>query len=130
MNHLNEDTLLQWALELLDDEQRRAAEDHIAQCGQCREQWNRVCSDLQAISGLQPAVALSVPVKSRSVRWFQSPLLRAAALILLGVSAAWITAREVLPRHIRVVAAPRECRVPADSLSRLAAPDATEIPHG
>ncbi|MHC4855593.1 MAG: zf-HC2 domain-containing protein, partial [Planctomycetota bacterium] len=49
MNHLNEDKLIQYAFDLLDADQRHAAQQHLDACGDCRNALDSLKSKFAAM---------------------------------------------------------------------------------
>jgi hypothetical protein len=129
MNHLDDDTLLQLTLEILDEPEAREAEAHLASCAECRERRSRVQQHIAVIAGIRLDSPLSVsrpPVRSNRSR----SLWRVAALILVGFLAGWISSQWTNHRPVRVIPARFHIVAPADSLGRYSAGDAMSFSRG
>lgn len=84
MKHLNEDTLLKLALDLLEGEEKAQALSHLTECGNCREAFAKLKSEAGRLGDFEPELPEArypLPrTKSAGKLW----LLRAAALLLIG----------------------------------------------
>ncbi len=100
--HLSDDSLMQYALDLLDDDDREAVAAHLAGCEQCRTRLEIVRGDIAAIEQVEvtiPSPPLSFPVQRRTNAW--AVLVRAVALILVGFVTGWYLSSQV--RNTEVV---------------------------
>jgi hypothetical protein len=90
MNHINEDKLLEHALDLvIDITERDVIETHLAECPDCRASLMRAKNDIGIISSVRPRLPqLSSPNHKKEARLLW-PLLRAAALIAFGISVGY-----------------------------------------
>ncbi|MCP4583003.1 MAG: hypothetical protein GY839_15450 [candidate division Zixibacteria bacterium] len=127
MNHINEDKLLELALEISAGESERVEiETHVKNCPECREQLKAIQKDIEVIGSVRGHIALPKPAIHRK-RPLTRAILKVAALFLfgfltgLGIS-SW-TNREpisVIPSYLKL-------SPPADSLTGRVVSDATQI---
>ena len=59
MNHLNEDILIQYAFDLLDNEQQKDTAAHLEQCADCRVQLEQIQKQFAALDVLKENAVLS-----------------------------------------------------------------------
>ena len=138
MTHPTEDSLLAFALDVIDDRSERAAIGaHLRECAECAARSARIQGELGVIGGLQPrGRRLVMPELASRRRLTAMVLLRSAAMLLvgfaLGMRAGERVHREpvsVAPAYVTLVPAP-------DSLWPYAVADGTEaglassIPRG
>ncbi|MFH1374177.1 MAG: hypothetical protein ABII79_10305 [bacterium] len=126
--HISEDKLIEYALEIVDvDNERAEIEEHLETCQLCRSRLREVRSDIDTISSIR----LDRPVAATpsSTTWHDAvyPLLRVAALIVIGLVAGFGTSLWFEDKPARVVSQYVTLSSPADSVSRYAASDATDI---
>jgi hypothetical protein len=128
MHHINEDSLLKYALDIIDDDEEHSEiESHLATCPKCRGRLDIIRSDLDIIGNIEPSrTRLDLPVKRQRPNILY-PLLRAAALIIFGIVIGYGAANlqkgekvSVSPSYAILAPAP-------DSLAGVAVSDATEI---
>ncbi len=128
MNHLNEDLLLKYALELVEGKKEQGdIESHLSACSECRALLRELHSDMDVIGSVRSHRArLDLPVR-KSGRNIRYSIIRAAAFIILGIAIGYgganLEFREkvsVTPSYVTPAPAP-------DSLIGLAVSDATEI---
>ncbi len=129
--HISEDKLLEYALEIVEDDiERDKIEEHLEACQSCRSRLNEVENDIDVISSVRP----HRPVAATPVgpRWRHAvyPLLRAAALIVIGLGMGFGASAWLGDKPARVVSQYVTLSSPADSVSRYAASDATDISSG
>jgi len=85
MTHLNEDQLLEYALEIYADEKkRRETEAHLRECPQCRTLLSKIKSELEFIGSIRPRVTEYLMPFPKQRESFLTALLRTAALLILG----------------------------------------------
>jgi len=130
MNHIDEERLLEYALEVCSDESDHTdIERHLGDCSQCRDRLKVIKEDIEIIGGVRPSQAvLSLPgTKARNSMVY--PLLRAAALIIFGIfvgfgAASWINQKPAFVSPAYVTLTPPDLTLEASAVS-----DATEIPQ-
>lgn len=129
MSHIDENKLLAYVLEILDcDSERDEIAAHLAGCAECRAQLETMRGDVETISSVRPhGRVLRIP-NPRARGWGMYAILRAAAMIVLGVflgfgasSVMHHRPREVVPPYA-VLSPPRDCS------SGCAVTDVTEVP--
>ena len=109
MSHPNEDQLLKLVLELLDADETRQIEEHLAECEPCRQRLEELQGQTEMIGSIEPEIdrayyPLPVIKRVRSVT-----LLKATALILIGFLAGYGASQfsqsepvNVVPQRIQV----------------------------
>jgi hypothetical protein len=117
MNHLDDDTLLKSVLELLDERDKMMVREHLSQCRKCSLRFNQVGNQIKAIGSFEPQIETEVhplpPRKSTIV----IPLLRAAAFLILGFFAGYLTSEFLRPRQVNVVQQHLITKSPVTSIS-------------
>jgi hypothetical protein len=128
MIHIDEDRLLEYALEICPGTEKTEIAGHLAGCSRCGAELGRIQRDLQAIGGVRPRVRLTEMSGRRSRQTIVYSILRAAALIIFGIfigygASAWLyrAPAPVSPSYIRP-------SPPEDLLKGIAVSDATEVP--
>jgi len=130
MSHIDEDRLLAYALEILDrDSERDEVGAHLAGCAECRMRLEGVRRDVETIGSARPyghALRISNP-KARGRRVYA--VIKAAAMIVLGVVVGLGASRlvhhpsaEVVPQYM--VLSPPDDRSPGGAVG-----DVTELPQ-
>jgi len=117
MNHLEDDKLLELALELLENDEAVKLKEHISECHDCREKFEAVKKRMDIIGGFDPVIeepSHTFPNRRRSATkvW-----LRAAAILIVGFAAGYFTARYSQPECVNVVGQLLAVNTPADTLS-------------
>ena len=128
MTHISEDDLLRYALEVVaSDEERTSVAAHLAVCSECRTRLEKLERDIEVIGSVRPRPGLlHIPHQhSRQVSTYA--ILRAAALVVVGVlvglgASNWVSREPVFvaPAYITLSA-------PTDSLTSYSVSDATDI---
>jgi hypothetical protein len=125
MNHPSDDTLLQLALELFDDDENAALHGHLDHCADCRAHYEHIRANMQLLGSIAPDVeAPSLPrQKTRVVRFH--PLLKAAALLAVGFFGGFAASAFVNEPPVNVVPSYLVTSLPPDSIARYPVSDAT-----
>ncbi|MBU0509687.1 zf-HC2 domain-containing protein [bacterium] len=127
MNHLSEDKLLEYVLELLDGNDERDVRLHLEKCEECRHRYEKVQREVSMFGGVEATGT----IPAFPLRRARSPVLhvalRAAALLLIGFLAGYGTSNWTCPTPVNVIPAYTELSPPADSLARFAVTDATGV---
>lgn len=103
MDHLNDDILLKSALGLLDEAEEKRIEDHVKTCDQCRNQRNSMNHQIEIIGSFEPKLdvqAYPLP-RARSIPFL--PLLKAAAILIIGFMLGYLTSELSQPRAVSVM---------------------------
>lgn len=128
MDHISEDNLLAYALEVLDNEADRAEiEAHLKTCSNCRASLAGIHADINSISGIKgqfDGAEIYFPRKKKS---FGYALLKAAALIMLGFLGGLVVSGNLHHEPVSISASYLKLSPPADSALGFTACDATEI---
>jgi len=127
MNHPHDDDLLKFALELLDEDDAREIEDHVKTCRECHAKLARIREEATLLGSVQCAAAAPEFPRRRAKSRVLYVALRAAALLLIGFLAGYGTSNLTCPPPVNVIAASEKLSPPADSLTRYAFSDATDI---
>jgi len=129
--HITEDKLLEYALEITDDNVDQAEiEGHLDACQSCRSRLKELRHDIDVIGSIRPPRPVaSIPGVSR---WNDAVyrLLRVAALIVVGLAVGFSASAWLEDEPARVASRYLTLSSPADSVSRYAASDATDISSG
>jgi hypothetical protein len=129
MNHLSEDDLLRHALEAYEsDDERQRTTAHLETCDDCRVRLAAVEDDVGVIAGVRPQRRVLQLPAPRHPGLNVYSLLRAAALVILGVALGYGLSNRTPTETIQITSAYVTLSPPADSLRRYAASDATEVP--
>jgi len=125
MNHPSEDQFLKLWLEVLDDGETRSVREHLQECSECRVRYERICAQTAALGSVRARIEPpAVPVKRTRVYRF-SPLLKAAALLVVGFFGGLAAADLVRKPEIHVVPSYLIVSTPPDSVARCPVSDAT-----
>lgn len=127
MNHLPDDDLLKYALELLDENEARGIDVHLKECGECRARLERLRTETELLGSIQATAEEPVFSRPKAKSRVLYVALRAAALLLIGFLAGFGTSNLTCPPPVNVMGAYGELSPPADSLTRYVVCDATEI---
>jgi len=128
MNHISEDTLLEYALEIIDnDKELDEIELHLKECAECRKQFEVIHNEINIIGNVRGrGQFLSIPEVNRKHRLAYT-LFKAAALIVFGFSLGYGTSNWTHRETISILPTYLKPSPPADSLIGFAASDATHI---
>ena len=129
MSHIDENRLLAYVLEVLDSDSERAEiAAHLAGCAECRALSERVRGDVDLIGSVSPLGQVLRISNPRARGRMVFAMLRAAAMIVLGIfiglGASSLLRRppvEVVPQYVAL-------SPPGDRSSGCAATDVTEVP--
>jgi hypothetical protein len=125
MNHIDDDTLLQLALELLDESASQAARDHLSVCRECRLRFKWHEGHMSLMSGVSAEISHFSMIPKR-LQPSLAALFRIAAILFIGVMAGWGAASVFSPPRVAVYAARMHTQCPADPTARgTACSDAT-----
>jgi len=131
MSHLSEDDLLRHALDAYETEsERQTTMAHLETCDACRARLADTETDIGVIAGVRPQRRVLQLPAPRPSRINVYSLLRAAALVILGIALGYGISNRTRPESVQITPAYVSLEPPADSLRRYAASDATEIPAG
>jgi len=103
MNHPDEDIVLKYHLDLLDESDGRALDDHLDACASCRERSLAVRREVAMIGSVDPELLAPDigPPARRMGRWQIG--IRVAAILLIGLSVGYGYSRFFAPPEYRVV---------------------------
>jgi len=125
MKHLDEDSLLEYALELNDGARREEIARHLESCVDCRARLEQIKADIDVIGSARGKPTMMPPpvVKKSNV---VVSLLRVAAILACGIVVGYGAAQLGQTEHICVEPAYLATSPPSSALSG-AASDATEV---
>jgi len=128
MNHINEDKLLEYALEVLPDRaESDVIERHLESCPDCAAILEKIRGDLELLGSIRPNhPVLKIPFRRARIRFVYS-LIKAAALLILGMAAGYGISNWINEEPAVVSQAYLRLSPPPDSTLGFAAADATEI---
>ena len=102
MKHIEEDTILKFLLELLDDEEYKIVNDHITECEICNTILNELKKQNELIASYNPEVQNSyIPVFKKKKHY--SIWLKRAAVLLIGFLLGYSTSLLLQPEKVMVV---------------------------
>jgi anti-sigma factor RsiW len=100
--HINENTLIEVALGLLDAQADSRVRDHLEGCPMCRGLFESIKRTLHEIKELAPKVTADIPevpsVRPDSFRW-----LRVAAMLVIGFGLGFLASESLQSPSIDVV---------------------------
>jgi anti-sigma factor RsiW len=128
MIHINEDKLLQYALEVSPtDAERAVIAEHLATCSECSARLEELRKDIEIIGGIQPRKQeLRMPVP-RPRHNHVYPIIRAAALFIFGIAVGFGASNWIHRQPAYISPAYLTLSPPPDSVSTQVVSDATEI---
>ena len=128
MNHIDDDKLLEYALELCSSDSERAdIATHLAECQDCAAKYEKVRSDVGIIGSIRPSETYIGMPRHRSRQTFVYATLRAAALITVGLIAGIGISSRSTVKHICVSPSYVIVSPPESSAGGCSASDATGI---
>jgi hypothetical protein len=127
MTHPSDDQLLELSLQLLDDDETLLLREHLDQCDQCRERFARTLSDTALLGSVRAGVEPPLMPSLRAHRIMFSPILKAAALLVLGFFGGLAAADLVRKPEVNVVPSYLIVSSPPDSVARYPVSDATAL---
>jgi len=90
MNHFDEDILLKYSLDILDENKALSIKNHLAECDACTSQLNEAKKQLQVIGSFDPMIENNnflVPKRNNAL----SVWLKRAAVLIIGFIAGYAT---------------------------------------
>jgi hypothetical protein len=129
MSHIDEDKLLGYVLEVIERQSERdEIAEHLAGCAECRARLEEIRGDVELIGNVRPYGQVLRISNPRAQRWGVYPVLRAAAMIVLGIFVGFGASSLVHHRPTEVVPPYAVLSPPADCSSGCAATDVTDVP--
>lgn len=101
-HHFDEDTLLKYQLELLEDEELANVKNHINICESCKSKIDEIKAQINILSSYDPTVK-DVQINKNRKRKNYSTWLKSAAVLLVGFVTGYSTSVYVQPDHVVVV---------------------------
>lgn len=103
MKHYDDDILLKSVLQLLDDGEETEVRGHLSQCQDCSRRLEILKAETGVIGGFVPHVAPNVPPLPQAKRISFAPLLKVAAILVIGFLAGYLTSEWTRPDPVNVV---------------------------
>ena len=129
MSHMDENRLLGYVLEVYDsDSERDEIAAHLAGCPDCRARLEEIRGDIEIIGSVRPYGLTSWPPNPKARGRTVSAVLRAAAMIVIGVFAGFGASSLVHHRPAAVVPQYVALSPPEDRSLCCAVTDVTEVP--
>jgi len=119
MMHPDEDTLLKYALEVLEGSEVEDVKRHLEVCDACRDQFHTIHEQLGRMKTVSfPVETPDLPLPSTARRRTMSTVLRAAAVLLVGFILGYGTALLSEPQSSIVVSQQFRPKTPQVSVTR------------
>jgi hypothetical protein len=125
MIHPSDDKLLELALELFDDAETRSLQEHVSLCAECRARFERIRSNTDLLGSISPVSNAPPMPLWRARRPVLYPLLKAAALLVVGFLGGLAAADLVRKPEVNVVPSYLIVSSPPDSITRCPVSEAT-----
>jgi len=128
MNHISEDKLLEYSLELIEDKQALDdIEKHIHGCSKCRERLSKIREDVDVIGGVRVESESMPSFITRRGNRNSFVLFKVAAILIVGFLLGYSTSNWLSKESTSIVASQLRTSPPPDSIIGIAASDGTEI---
>lgn len=126
--HINEDKLLQYALEVFStDSERAGIAEHLAICSECSARLEELRKDIEVIGGIQPRrQELRMP-SPRPRHNFVYPIIRVAALFIFGILVGFGMSNWIYRQPTYISPSYLTLSPPPDSISTYVVSDATGV---
>ncbi len=103
MIHYNEDLLMKYALDLLDDNEESTIREHLTMCDQCRKQHESIKSHVELIGSIEPDIKPEIiPLPKKKLKIMEQ-WIRVAAILIIGFFIGYLTANFAHPVKVHVV---------------------------
>jgi hypothetical protein len=120
---------MEFALDVIScDADRADIRRHLDACPECRARLQKLLGDIDVIGGIRPRTALLSRPGRVSQHRLVYPILRAAALIIIGIAVGFGMSNLADRQPACISAAYVALSPPADSIRGYAVSDATGIP--
>ncbi len=103
MDHIDDDTLLKTALEILDQAEEASVRDHLSRCASCSRRLSQLQRDIGEL-GAVGFPTMKAPLRQKGKTVLSLRVLRAAAVLAAGFLAGYVTAEIANPGEPIVVA--------------------------
>lgn len=102
MRHFNEETIIKYSLEILDDDESKKVREHLNECEVCLATLKSIAKQNKLITGYNPQIeSIFIPVsklKSNNLTW-----LKRAAIIIVGFVLGYAVSIIFQPEKVVVV---------------------------
>ena len=102
MNHIDNDRLLEWQLQLLDPLEAKEIESHLSECGDCRNRFEQLTGDIEQLSSVKLKVHTPSLPMPKPVWYHRAKMWRAAAILIIGFAGGYATSYSIHPSVIEV----------------------------
>lgn len=103
MIHFDDDLLMKYALELLDDKEESTIREHFTKCDQCRKQHESIKSHIELIGSIEPDLKPEIiPLPKKKLK-IPGQWIKAAAILIIGFFIGYLTAIFAHPVKVNVV---------------------------
>ena len=92
MTHIDDQTILRYVIDTLDEEERSAVLGHISACEQCMREAERTRSDVERISGFALHLPKTTPPPLMRRASPLAVIARMAAVLVVGFLLGYVTA--------------------------------------
>ena len=127
MNHLDIDTLLKFALELVEHQESQQIQEHLSQCDRCRAELDKIRYQTNIIGSVDPEIDPPRYPLPKAQRISFLPVIKAAALVLLGFAVGVGTANLSQPEQVNVVPQRIELSSPQSSAAAFTSCESLDI---
>ncbi|TFH64718.1 MAG: hypothetical protein E4G91_04930 [Candidatus Zixiibacteriota bacterium] len=128
MNHLSEDQVLEYVLEIIDnDSERELMAAHFRLCPDCGAKFENIKSDLDIIGGVKPYRRLMQMPNPKARQISLYAVIKVAALFIFGIFVGFATANWIDREPAVVTYAYLTLTPPSGSQAGCAVSDATEV---
>lgn len=118
MNHFDDEIILKFVLEILDEEKAVIIENHLVECETCSAKLNDAKKQLQIIGSYNPRIEkFDYPLPKRNDTLYI--WVKRAAILIIGFLAGYTTSVLSQPDQITVVAQQLITKTPAVPVSQL-----------
>lgn len=124
MPHPDDDTLLKAVLGLLDPDEQARWQAHLDSCEACRNRYGRITEETGVLRRFDPEINVTAPALPRARSVGLKPLLlKAAAVLVVGLGISYLAASWIQPQPVTVVAQRLVTQTPPYSDTSFAACD-------
>lgn len=102
MKHFDENTILKFSLEILDDDESQKVRNHLSECEICSVTLNSIEKQNKLITGYNPQIeSVFVPINKLKIN--RSTWLKRAAILIIGFLLGYTTSFFFQPAKVLVV---------------------------
>lgn len=130
MKHPDEDILIKFHLDLLDEDESSALDEHLDSCDPCRERSRVIRREIKMIGSVDPEMVvpdIGLPVGKRG--WWPVGF-RVAAILLFGIFVGYGFSRIFEPAEYQVVPSYQRPSVPARTIEEFSICESVNLEVG